>query len=1348
MQVASPTPIPAAHTLSPARPAPHTKSFGSPEARSSPSRASPRRLRRSLRLSGASASSPQQSLNKENIGVPTPSWPSTSAKTLDFGSSEDDKRSSPRLSLPHSSSPTLQSSPLRSRSSPIRLESPLRRSLRVRSDDIDSSSDDSDDSALVFFGKPSSAEKKKRIHYEQRVLEKRLKHKDSLDLARRRPISFNPDDTMLIDDQHAYGWSWSKPTPTPSRPAVLSLTSPTRSLPNSESPTLSRASARILSPDHERRSSNQDLLDDHRAIASDSTRNPEQLIASSVASPEGQKASASAEKVPETPQEKHTVETTVPASTADTEDSVKPATNPFVAAQSSPAKESAPNSPSTHRRESPQRAQSPVRSVETLIGATMAHNRELASPIRSPRRSPRLSLRALQLSTSPVKSNPSGLFFGPSTPFQQNVASKHVTPFQHSTPFQQPQLATAQQVPPSTGLSRFACLQNMSPISRMQATPSNQVLPMRLAQHAVQPSPFIWSSVPASSAADISLASEHDSPSRSRIAETSAPNPARSPAKQFSTDAGRRTDTLNEPRSVSPSKVVPTPGTPSVRFAVPESQTSPIRKVSARIADSPAAGSTSPAKALAQANSPMPLTGASLQPQILSSPLRGSARLTTSPTKPVELETLPESPGPVFRQTARRVPIQQHEAEFGVKVSPAKPSYSPRKAYANSSARTNDFGAKPERVPARRVPIQPTAAARQASAKHNGLAASGAMRIASVASKATRSVSVNVGRIGGQSTSLAAAALSRTASSASGPSSVSIAATATTAPAPRIVTSAQGSSVASKASRLQRPASASLGNNLSSPSKQPRSLSGLPRPKSASTTSATSIPGPATRLPRPATLGSSASTARTTSRPTPMAIARLAPAQPRHHAAVAGSANPKPQVSAGIGAAVDEDAPDVSTSVPSAPMTQAEVSAEVQSGLPGSVMEEVARSDDDRLAADTVEGRALSAAPRERASAATGKTSSTSAAHAKAPSGSGAQTSLVRSSKLTGNALQAEQVRSSSPVKQAPADRLPSLSRPAPPVVLDAEQQRLRCLAMQEKARNRAPKSGPSASAPTSSDVEELPAKDADGRGSSPVVGLDEQSPTAGAALSKAPEAGGVVTAKSASSSLHQGASTTAGTALITANTSTAVSSTSAGRPLRSARAAARPLSASATRVPPSRGRALSLNDIIAARKIDVPLSLTDQLKLADTVNKKLNEKTLARYKITKTQRPYERPPSPERHDHEPEACTIIDDLSSHRQGKGDIAPYSTPVKRPASSGQGSSHNAKCVRWYRPLFVGQGSQYGTKACASRPALKPVQYELDRMGNKVATGDSPKLSKGQSIVIYRNYFKGEPEPADD
>uniref|UniRef100_V5EJH0 Uncharacterized protein n=1 Tax=Kalmanozyma brasiliensis (strain GHG001) TaxID=1365824 RepID=V5EJH0_KALBG len=105
-------------------------------------------------------------LNKENIGSTPLGQPSTSAKTLDIGLSGNGTPSSPK------------------------------------DDGNVSSSDESDDSTLVFFGKPSSAEKKKRVHYEQRVLEKRLKHKDSLDLARRRPISFNPDDTMLLDDPH------------------------------------------------------------------------------------------------------------------------------------------------------------------------------------------------------------------------------------------------------------------------------------------------------------------------------------------------------------------------------------------------------------------------------------------------------------------------------------------------------------------------------------------------------------------------------------------------------------------------------------------------------------------------------------------------------------------------------------------------------------------------------------------------------------------------------------------------------------------------------------------------------------------------------------------------------------------------------------------------------------------------------------------------------------------------------------------------------------------------------------------------------------------------------------------
>ncbi len=242
MQVATPTASPAPNSLSPSR-----QITGSSDTKPS-AFASPRRLRRSLRLSGASFSSPQALLNKENLGATPLNQPSTSAKTLDIGLTGDDKLSSSRLSSPLSSNSTRQSSPLCSRSSPIRHATPLRRAIVPHSDNIVSSSDESDDSTLVFFGKPSSAEKKKRVHYEQRVLDKRLKHKDSLDLTRKRPISFNPDDTMLLDDQHAYGWSYAKPTSTPSNMGKYVLSSEPQSPEAPESPSVSRSSARNSSP--------------------------------------------------------------------------------------------------------------------------------------------------------------------------------------------------------------------------------------------------------------------------------------------------------------------------------------------------------------------------------------------------------------------------------------------------------------------------------------------------------------------------------------------------------------------------------------------------------------------------------------------------------------------------------------------------------------------------------------------------------------------------------------------------------------------------------------------------------------------------------------------------------------------------------------------------------------------------------------------------------------------------------------------------------------------------------------------------------------------------------------------
>ncbi len=181
---------------------------------------------------------------------------------------------------------------------------------------------------------------------------------------------------------------------------------------------------------------------------------------------------------------------------------------------------------------------------------------------------------------------------------------------------------------------------------------------------------------------------------------------------------------------------------------------------------------------------------------------------------------------------------------------PEKPSYSPRRAYANSSARNNDYGMKSERVPARRVLVQPTPAARQASAKLTESQATGAARVASVASKAARTVSSGASRIGGHSSSLPATALTRFASSSHAPApSASTAAAAAVQPAVRSVSSSQGSSVASKASRLQRSASVAFGTKPVSPSEQARSLSGLPRPRSMQAPSSSApASGPGSRL--------------------------------------------------------------------------------------------------------------------------------------------------------------------------------------------------------------------------------------------------------------------------------------------------------------------------------------------------------------------------------------------------------------------------------------------------------------------------------------------------------------------
>ena len=1353
MQVISPTPSPAPHNPSPSRAALGLGGTGSSEAKPSPTNASPRRLRRSLRLSGAGLSSPQHGLNKENLGASYVDQPSTSAKTLEtltVGASDNDKLSSPRLSSSRTSSPIRQSSPLRSRSSPIRIKSPLRRSRVPQSDDIASSSDESDDSTLVFFGKPSSAEKKKRMHYEQRVLEKRLKHKDSLDLARRRPISFNPDDTMLIDDQHAYGWSWNKPTPTPSRlGSVLLASSPDAQ----DSPTQSRGNTR--------NSSSQALLlqmSDTKQLSSPSHSTTcvlDELASNETPTDVAQNLAAqgSPQKIEEA---EAPVEVTPETQPMQIEENAEPKVNPFVAASTSPVQEPTPKSPSKQRSESPRRAQSPVRLIETLIGATMAHNRDLASPMRSPRRSPRLSLRALQLSTSPTKPSGSGLFFGPSTPFQQSLASQPSVPFQHSTPFQQPPAALP--IPPSTGLSRFACLQNLSSVNKAPETPSHRALSMRQAHPAVLPSPFISSGL-----FEPLAETSFGAPARLENPSPSPANAMRSPSAKHRTPSPRKQSaSINEPcmdtdagsRSASPSKPVPAPGTPSVRSVEPDVFTSPSKSDRIAAETLPAARSPSPSKAhTVLVDTPRSPERADAQTDLLSSPLRDEvAPLTELPSTPPQapVEHKAETPGPVFRQTARRVPIQQHEADFGVKVSPEKPTYSPRKAYANSSARTNDFGSKPERIPARRVPVQSAPALRQVSSKQAEPAPATAARFSSVASKAARTVSAGASRIGGQSTSLAAAALTRTVSAAAPPAAPAPVSAPTHAqPASRAAAMAQGSSVASKASRLSRPASAAFGTKPSSPSKQPRSLSGLPRPRLASA-AATTAPaaGPGSRLPRPATLGPSTTAARPTSRPIPMAIARLAPAQQNSHRTTPTTAAPKSLVGAPTregpaeGAAVTE---------PSEQTQDVQMNEELAAPAQASDTNtdaEVTESPSAGTQMKQHEEAASHSVPLRRQISASALRVPTMKAETVPQPESTGQSLQAKTARTTSRTAETVPLRSSSPVVPAPPARPPSSARSAPPVVLDPEQQRLRCLAMQEKARNRAPKASSSASAATSSDAEELPSSEAGASGDSPQASNVEPASVPPPGPSSAPSAVEALATKhaeamdagSSSSALSSASNDAIGSG------ATAPSTTSTGRPLRSTRSATRPLTPSATRVPPSRGRALSLNDIIAARKIDVPLSLTDQLRLADTVNKKHNEKTLARYKITKVQRPYERPPSPERHDHEPEACTVIDDFGSHRQGKGDVAPYSTPVKSSSAALHGDGR--KCVRWYRPLFVGKGAQYGLQTCETKPVLKPIQYELDRMGNKVATGSSPKLSKGQSIVIYRNYFQGEPEPADD
>ncbi|GAC99184.1 hypothetical protein PHSY_006784 [Pseudozyma hubeiensis SY62] len=1263
------------------------------------------------------------------------SLPSTSAKTLD-GISNSNHLNGPRFGSPLSNSSPLRSSPLQTRSSPVRNRSPLRRALDPRSDDFASSSDESDASDVVFFGKPSSAEKKKRIHYEQRVLEKRLKHKDSLDLARRRPISFNPDDTMLFDDQRTNSWAWSQPTPTSRNSTNTILSSPIKDPAFPSSPSGSDCHVRTSSP-----------------VALTTPTEAKQLVEEeSVPSPG--RSGSPGQSAPRNFTERDNEQCDLPHSPQkDSLDSPSRSqgalaakqlndVNPFQAAQTSlSSAPAAKTSPSKEQMNSTHRTQSPVRSVETLIGATMAQNKEYHSPMRSPRRSPRLSLRALQLSTSPTKVGSVGLLSGLSTPFQQPVAKQQTAPQQHSTPFRQS--ASALLIPPSTGLSRFACLQNLSPINaRVPETPANRALSIRLAHHSILPSPFISSAV-----LEPHTVAPSGSPSRGMRTASPAKHVA-SPQKHDSGPVEPLFPLPSSSRENAPVKGAATLATPSVRFAIPEASETPSKAGWLGNVSSLAIRTPSPSKAPTAVEESRSIERASPVSQRPTSPMRHvshAAALSPSTPPATVANAKPETPVPVFRQTARRVPIHQHEADFGVKVSPEKPSYSPRRVYSNSSARNTEFAVKHERIPARRVQVHGAAAARQISTKQGEGTAPATMRVASVASKAARAVSSGTSRIGSQGATLPAAALARAPSSSLPPSfSSSAPRAALSQPAARAVPSMQGSSVASKASR-QRLASAALAARPNSPSRQARPVSGLPRPRSAQAAGMpASTSGPGSRLPRPASTGPSASTAKATSRPLPMAIARLAPSQQGTHRAPAASSAPRTQ---------GASSPSESSPVDSSPVSGAWTLSEDNGLQATQVVEDSSEVDRPASDANCVSPSISATAQAKHATepiessdlrrqASASSLRGLREAHANTQPGPAAQTHQVKTARMISPTSDAIAVRSSSPIKSTTTPWPPSSARSAPPVVLDPEQQRLRCLAMQEKARNRTPKGASSTGVSASSEMEEIVNSEDNASGSSPIPATIEPAFNAGPAFTAA-EALAAKHAEAVDAVQAPSAGVNA-----TANTPSSSTALTTGRPLRSARAASRPLAPSATRVPPSRGRALSLNDIIAARKIDVPLSLTDQLKLADSVNKKHNEKTLARYKITKVQRPYERPPSPDRHDHEPEACTIIDDVSNHRQGKGDLAPYSTPTKSSTNSARAPADGRKSVRWYRPLFVGKGAQYGLRACESKPALKPIRYELDRMGNKMATGCSPKLSKGQSIVIYRNYFKGEPEPADD
>ncbi len=137
-------------------------------------------------------SSPQQGLNKENLGATPLSQPSTSAKTLDVGLSDNGTLSSPRLSSPLTSSSPDSTSPLRSRSPRKQNSSPLRRTFAQKTTMTTSSLRTSRTIPPLSSSESLLSGKEEARALRAASARESLKHKDSLDLARRRPISFIP----------------------------------------------------------------------------------------------------------------------------------------------------------------------------------------------------------------------------------------------------------------------------------------------------------------------------------------------------------------------------------------------------------------------------------------------------------------------------------------------------------------------------------------------------------------------------------------------------------------------------------------------------------------------------------------------------------------------------------------------------------------------------------------------------------------------------------------------------------------------------------------------------------------------------------------------------------------------------------------------------------------------------------------------------------------------------------------------------------------------------------------------------------------------------------------------------